>query len=140
MRPASPAFRRPTAFAAIILLLTLPASAQTQAPPDPSTQPSGGSTPSSPLTIHVGDADLLFGGFIDATAIRRDANTSSGLGTSDNCGLQGTRIALTLLEAHHIIRPQIGLYRPRSGSHARTCKTRPRKGARCVDGFGQLRA
>jgi len=30
----------------------------------------------------VGDADLLFGGFLDATAIRRDANTGSGLGTS----------------------------------------------------------
>jgi hypothetical protein len=34
------------------------------------------------LTIHVGDADLLFGGFIDATAIRRDVNTGSGVGTS----------------------------------------------------------
>ena len=33
------------------------------------------------LAIHVGDADLLFGGFINATAIRRNVNTGSGLGT-----------------------------------------------------------
>jgi hypothetical protein len=36
----------------------------------------------SPLTIRVGDAELLPGGFIDATSIRRDVNTGSGLGTS----------------------------------------------------------
>jgi hypothetical protein len=64
------AIARGAASAAILLALNRPASAQT-APPA-----------TSPLTIHVGDADLLFGGFIDATAIRRDANTGSGLGTS----------------------------------------------------------
>jgi hypothetical protein len=53
----------------MLLLVALPAFAQTPAP-------------TSPLAIHVGDADLLFGGFLDATAIRRDANTGSGLGTS----------------------------------------------------------
>ena len=59
-----------------------PQSAQTPSPPDaPAAQPGSGA-PSSPLAIHVGDADLLFGGFIDATAIRRTTNTGSGLGTS----------------------------------------------------------
>ncbi len=65
-----------------LLLAGLPAQAQTPAPPDASNQKPDSGAPSSPLAIHVGDADLLFGGFIDATAIRRDANTGSGLGTS----------------------------------------------------------
>jgi hypothetical protein len=68
---------------AIVAMLGVRAAAQeappAAAPPDqaPATQ-----EPSSPLTIRLGDAELLFGGFIDATAIRRDANTGSGLGTS----------------------------------------------------------
>lgn len=45
------------------------ASAQTPTPP------------SSPLAIHVGDADLLIGGFMDATAVTRSTNTGNGLGT-----------------------------------------------------------
>ncbi len=61
--------------------LNRPVSAQTAPPPDSSNQKPD-SAPTSPLAIHVGDADLLFGGFIDATAIRRDANTGSGVGTS----------------------------------------------------------
>jgi hypothetical protein len=65
-----------------LLLVSLPALAQTPAPSDASSQKPDAGAPSSPLAIHVGDADLLFGGFIDATAIRRDANTGSGLGTS----------------------------------------------------------
>jgi hypothetical protein len=56
--------------------------AQTPEPSNDSNQNPDNGAPSSPLAIHVGDADLLFGGFIDATAIRRDANTGSGLGTS----------------------------------------------------------
>src|SRR5689334_21003049 len=60
----------------LLLLVSLPAFAQT---PD---QKPDNAAPSSPLAIHVGDADLLFGGFIDATAIRRDANTGSGVGTA----------------------------------------------------------
>ena len=59
-----------------LLLISLPAFAQTA-----NQKPDSGA-PTSPLAIHVGDADLLFGGFIDATAIRRDVNTGSGLGTS----------------------------------------------------------
>ena len=48
-------------------------SAQASTPP---------STPSSPLAIHIGDADLLIGGFMDATVITRSTNPGSGIGTS----------------------------------------------------------
>ena len=71
-----------TAAVAMLLLLSAGASAQTPPPPDSPTHPPDSATTSSPLAIHVGDADLLFGGFIDATAIRRTANTGSGIGTS----------------------------------------------------------
>src|SRR5436190_2418826 len=67
---------------AIFVLLSAAASAQTPQPTGSATQQPDSVTPSSPLAIHVGDADLLFGGFIDATSIRRDVNTGSGLGTS----------------------------------------------------------
>ena len=65
-----------TVFAVILMGLSGAASAQPPVSPDPPAQPT------SPLAIHVGDADLLFGGFIDATSIRRSTNTGSGLGTS----------------------------------------------------------
>jgi len=68
--------------AAMFVLFGVAAAAQTAAAPDSSSQQSANAAQSSPLTIHVGDADLLFGGFIDATAIRRTVNTGSGLGTS----------------------------------------------------------
>src|SRR5204863_1544430 len=71
-----------TVAVAMLLLLSAGVSAQPPAPPDSPTQPPDSATPTSPLAIHVGDADLLFGGFIDATAIRRTANTGSGIGTS----------------------------------------------------------
>jgi len=64
----------------VVCLTCASASAQTSAP-DPADHQEP-APPSSPLAIHVGDADLLFGGFIDATSIRRDVNTGSGLGTS----------------------------------------------------------
>ena len=38
--------------------------------------------PTSPLTIHIGDADFLIGGFIDAAAIVRSTNVGSGLATT----------------------------------------------------------
>jgi hypothetical protein len=38
--------------------------------------------PSSPLAIHVGDADLLLGGFMDMTLITRSTNTGNGIGTN----------------------------------------------------------
>ena len=55
----------------------LPATAAlAQAPAQPSTPPT------SPLAIHVGDADLLIGGFMDMTLVSRSTNTGNGLGTS----------------------------------------------------------
>lgn len=58
----------------MVLLTAVPGRADDQQP--------GGTAPTSPLTIHVGDADLLIGGFMDATVIRRDTNTGNGIGTS----------------------------------------------------------
>jgi hypothetical protein len=82
MRPARHALVRRAASAAMLVCLSAAASAQTAAPQDAPVQQPDSNTPSSPLAIHVGDADLLFGGFIDAAAIRRTTNTGSGLGTS----------------------------------------------------------
>jgi hypothetical protein len=44
--------------------------------------PAAAPLPTSPLSIHLGDADFLPGGFIDATAIVRSTNVGSGMGTS----------------------------------------------------------
>src|SRR4249920_1538806 len=44
--------------------------------------PTAAPPPTSPLSIHLGDADFLPGGFIDATAIVRSTNVGSGMGTS----------------------------------------------------------
>src|SRR4051812_40524455 len=46
--------------------------------PAPSTQ----APATSPLTIHLGDADFLIGGFIDAGAVIRSTNLGSGLATT----------------------------------------------------------
>ena len=79
MRSGSHRYTQRSALVAILTLLSVAALAQT--PPAEPTAPQP-SPPSSPLAIHVGDADLLIGGFIDATSIRRSTNTGSGLGTS----------------------------------------------------------
>lgn len=50
-----------------------PARAQSQTPTPP---------PSSPLAIHVGDADLLIGGFLDAMVVSRSTNTGNGIATN----------------------------------------------------------
>jgi hypothetical protein len=39
-------------------------------------------TPTSPLAIHIGDADLLIGGFMDMTTITRSVATGNGIGTN----------------------------------------------------------
>ena len=39
-------------------------------------------TPTSPLAIHVGDADLLIGGFLDAMVVTRSTATGNGIATS----------------------------------------------------------
>jgi hypothetical protein len=62
-----------------------PAATATPPPaptPAPVGQTSSTSTPTSPLAIHVGDADLLIGGFMDATSVTRSTTTGNGLGTS----------------------------------------------------------
>ena len=46
-------------------------SAQQQQPP-----------PTSPLAIHVGDADLLIGGFLDMMSVTRSTNTGNGIATN----------------------------------------------------------
>jgi hypothetical protein len=66
------------------------APATNDQPPDqPPNQPPPGvpitgksPEPSSPLAIHVGDSELLIGGFMDATSIFRTTNTGNGIGTS----------------------------------------------------------
>jgi hypothetical protein len=55
-------------------------SASTSAADDPGGQ--GGQQASSPLAIHVGDSDLLLGGFMDLTGIFRSTNTGNGIGTN----------------------------------------------------------
>jgi len=39
-------------------------------------------TPTSPLTLHIGDADFTIGGFMDMTAVSRSTNTGNGLSTN----------------------------------------------------------
>ena len=57
----------------LCVLLPVPALAQTPPPAPPA---------SSPLTIHLGDADFLIGGFLDAAAITRSTNVGSGMSTT----------------------------------------------------------
>jgi hypothetical protein len=60
-----------------ILSMLLPSLAHAQTAPPPAQPP-----PSSPLTIRLGDADFLLGGFIDALAIVRSTNVGSGPATT----------------------------------------------------------
>lgn len=57
-----------------------PAAAPAQPPQQVTNTPIA--TPTSPLSLHVGDSDLTIGGFMDATAVIRSTNTGNGLGTS----------------------------------------------------------
>src|SRR6185295_4663225 len=70
--------------ALLCVLLPVAARAQTTTPaPTQPTQPTPPPPPAtSPLTIHLGDADFLIGGFLDATAIMRSTNVGSGLTTT----------------------------------------------------------
>lgn len=60
--------------ACVFLLVPSRLFAQTPAAPP--------ATPTSPLTIHVGDADLLIGGFLDAMFVTRSTATGNGIATS----------------------------------------------------------
>ena len=66
-------FRTIGLVAAAALLHAATGAAQTAPAPPP---------PSSPLAIHVGDADLLIGGFMDGTMIMRSTATGNGMSTS----------------------------------------------------------
>jgi hypothetical protein len=76
--PAQPSLSR--------ALSTAAASADASSEAPATTAGSGEQAPappaSSPLAIHIGDADLQIGGFMDATVIMRDTNTGNGIGTS----------------------------------------------------------
>lgn len=60
-----------------LLGISLSAAAQAQPASAPAQPP-----PSSPLTIRLGDADFLIGGFLDAGAVVRSTNTGNGLPTA----------------------------------------------------------
>ncbi|HEX9366659.1 MAG TPA: hypothetical protein VF921_08525 [Vicinamibacterales bacterium] len=55
----------------------MPAAARAQ-----TTTPAPQPPATSPLSIHLGDADFLIGGFLDATAIVRSTNVGSGMSTT----------------------------------------------------------
>ena len=74
---------RNTAFPSTTATATAAASADDKASATPNDE--GQKTdaqPDSPLAIHVGSADLLIGGFMDATAIMRNTATGNGIGTN----------------------------------------------------------
>jgi hypothetical protein len=64
----------------LVALCVLPAAAAHAQTATPATPPPPPAT--SPLTIHLGDADFLIGGFLDATAIMRSTNVGSGVATT----------------------------------------------------------
>jgi hypothetical protein len=51
-------------------------------PAQPPTEQTPSPPASSPLAIHVGDAELLIGGFMDGTVVVRSTNPGTGLGSS----------------------------------------------------------
>ena len=68
---------RSSATVALSLVWTfLPAAVLAQAPP------AGQPPTTSPLTIRLGDAEFLIGGFIDAVGVVRSTNVGSGLATT----------------------------------------------------------
>lgn len=80
-------------FASVCALFMFAASAaasptDSPAAPTPAAPEEQGATqppanpPTSPLAIHIGDADLQLGGFMDATSISRSTNTGTGIGSS----------------------------------------------------------
>jgi hypothetical protein len=66
-------------FSCALLCVSLPVAALAQPAPAPApAQPPA----TSPLTIRLGDADFLIGGFLDAGAVVRSTNTGTGLPTA----------------------------------------------------------
>ncbi len=57
-------------------------SAPAKSLPQYSQPAAGAEDKKSPLTLRIGDADFMVGGFVDATAFFRSSNLGSGIGTS----------------------------------------------------------
>ena len=58
------------------------AAAPAVAAPPPAAGATAAAATSFPLSIRLGEADFLIGGFMDATSVSRSANLGSGLGTA----------------------------------------------------------
>ena len=58
------------------------APAASGTPAAPAAAATAAAATSLPLSIHLGDADFLIGGFMDATSVSRSSNLGSGLGTA----------------------------------------------------------
>ena len=65
-------------FTLAFLLVLVPTAVMAQSTPAPAPQPPAQPPPSSPLTIRIGDAEILPGGFIEALAIGRSTYVGSG--------------------------------------------------------------
>jgi len=57
-------------------------SGPSEDPAQPPAEHAPTTQPSSPLAVHIGDADLLIGGFMDAMAVMRSTNPGTGIGSS----------------------------------------------------------
>jgi hypothetical protein len=62
--------------------VVLPKAAEPTAASAPPAEEQARPAGPSPLTVRLGDADFLLGGFMDMTAIMRSTNVGSGIGTS----------------------------------------------------------
>src|SRR5580765_6567795 len=62
-------------YLAIALCVAAPLSASAQTP-------AAAAPPQSPMTLHLGNADFLIGGFLDAAAVARSTNVGSGPATT----------------------------------------------------------
>jgi hypothetical protein len=87
--PKEAALKRITTWLAVALVLSVGSILRAEDNgADPPTAEAAGDTgqaaptPTSPLAIHIGDADLLIGGFMDMTSITRSMATGNGIGTN----------------------------------------------------------
>ena len=73
---------KPAPAAALAVATVAPASSPAPAASPSSAAGAAAAATSMPLSIRLGDADFLIGGFMDATSVSRSANLGSGLGTA----------------------------------------------------------
>jgi hypothetical protein len=69
-------------YLAVALCALFPPCASAQTPAQPQAPEPAAPPPTSPLTIRLGDADFLIGGFLDAAAVFRSTNVGSGPATT----------------------------------------------------------